>query len=142
MKELRFHLFCLTFHSKNLQDRSLCLPVIITHTSLPLKYVKCLTYESLCCLRGVDDKGNKKAWAPTVPMLCIPADTWHKTFDSCLHTLIKLTGGDEEKEDDKRPSCERKSQQIAETFAPLCWCQIRLSCILKSVFACVPLRQR
>lgn len=142
MKELHFHLFCLTFPSKNLRDRSLCLPVIITRTRLPLKYVKRLTYESLCCLRRVNDKGNKKSWAPTVPMLCIPADTWHKTFDSSLHTLIKLTGGDEEKEDDKRPSRERMSQQMTETCAPLCWCQIRLSCILKSVFTCVPLRQR
>lgn len=139
MKELRFHLFCLTFHSKNLRDRSPCLPVIITHTSLPLKYVKWPTYESLCCLRGVNDKGDKKAWAPTVPMLCIPADTWHRTFDSSLHTLIKLTGGDEEKEDDKCPSRERMSQQMTETFAPLCRRQIRLSCILKSVFMHVSL---
>lgn len=49
-------------------------------------------------------KATKRHQAPTVPMLCIPADTWHKTADSSLHTLIKLTGGDEEKEDDERPS--------------------------------------
>lgn len=117
------------------------MPVIITHTSLPLKYVEWLTYESLCCLRGVNDKGNKKARAPTVPMLCIPADTWHKAFDSSLHTLIKMTGGDEEKEDDKRPSRERMSQQMTVTCAQLCWCEIRLffaGCILKSVFAMCP----
>lgn len=38
--------------------------------------------------------GYQSGTASPVPILCIPANVWHKTFDFSLFTLTQMAGGD------------------------------------------------
>ena len=83
------------------------LPLIITHTTMPLKQFNFLTYKLLSCVRVLMVDGYQSETASPVPVLCIPADVWHKTFDFSLFTLTQMAVGDHTEwrwDDDMLPS--------------------------------------
>lgn len=44
--------------------------------------------------------GYQSEAASSAPILCIPADVWHKTFDFSLFSLAQMAGGDHTDKDE------------------------------------------